>query len=186
MIQIGELIHLQIRGFAQVSTLRDIGQAVKRAHKARTSATPLALALQSRPSRVTTTHHSQPQNHTTPKQHIIQQRPSPHPLTPLHHHNRHLQHHSHKPIPPKLPCNTAHDQLMRKGRDEERDDSGKRARHMAARGAVDVAAEEVVDGFVPFAAEFKPVAGVPPVGVEFAVGEACGSASVGEEERDRD
>lgn len=33
---------------------------------------------------------------------------------------------------------------------------------MASGGAVDVAAEEVVDGDVPFPGEFEPVAGVPP------------------------
>lgn len=34
---------------------------------------------------------------------------------------------------------------------------------MTAGGAVDVATEEVVDGDIPFAGEFKPVAGIPPV-----------------------
>jgi hypothetical protein len=33
---------------------------------------------------------------------------------------------------------------------------------MASGGAVDVAAEEVVDGDVPFTGKFEPVAGVPP------------------------
>jgi hypothetical protein len=33
---------------------------------------------------------------------------------------------------------------------------------MATGGAVDVAAEEVVDGDVPFAGELEPVAGIPP------------------------
>jgi hypothetical protein len=33
---------------------------------------------------------------------------------------------------------------------------------VASRGAVDVTAEEVVNGDVPFAREFEPVAGIPP------------------------
>jgi hypothetical protein len=49
---------------------------------------------------------------------------------------------------------------------------------VAARGRVDVAAEEVVHGLVPFAGELEPVAAVPPVGVELAVGEACTKVSM--------
>lgn len=43
---------------------------------------------------------------------------------------------------------------------------------MRSRGAVYVATEEVMYRNVPFTGEFKPVGGVPPVGVEVSVCEA--------------
>jgi hypothetical protein len=129
------------------------------------------------------THHTQPQHHTTPKQHIIQQRPPPHPLAPLHHDNRHLQHHGEKPIAPELPCNASHDELVREGADEEGGEGGEGTGEGVSARGVDVAAEEVVDGDVPFAGELEPVAGVPPVGVELAVCETCTISSINREKK---
>lgn len=59
---------------------------------------------------------------------------------------------------------------MADGADEEGEDGGVGAAVAGPRGAVDVAAEEAVDGHVPLAAELHPVGAVPPVGVEVAVG----------------
>jgi hypothetical protein len=63
---------------------------------------------------------------------------------------------------------------VREGADEEGGEGGEGAGEGIAGGGVDVAAEEVVDGDVPFAGELEPVARVPPVGVELAVCETCG------------
>lgn len=62
---------------------------------------------------------------------------------------------------------------MGEGGDEEGDDGGEGPREVVLGRAVDVPPEEVVDGYVPLAGEFEPVARVPPVGVELAVREAC-------------
>lgn len=118
------------------------------------------------------THQTQPQNHTTPKQHIVQQRALPDPRQPLHHNNRHLHHHHKKPIPPKLPRNTPHNQLMRQRTNHKRRHGRKRPAHSRARRRVHVTAEEMVHGDIPLARELEPVEAVPPVGVEAAVGEA--------------
>lgn len=61
---------------------------------------------------------------------------------------------------------------MADGRDEEGDDGGVGAADVRPGGAVDVAPQEAVDGYVPLAAELHPVGAVPPVAVEVAVGEA--------------
>ena len=68
---------------------------------------------------------------------------------------------------------------MREGADQEGGEGGEGPGERVSGGGVDVAAEEVVDGDVPFAGELQPVAGIPPVGVELAVCEAC---STGEKE----
>ena len=103
------------------------------------------------------TYHTQSKNHTTPEQHIVQQCPASDPFTSLHHNDRHLQHHGEEAVASELSGDAAHDQLMRKCRDEERDERSKRAREMVLRCAVDVPPEEVVHGNVPFAGKFKPI-----------------------------
>ncbi len=45
---------------------------------------------------------------------------------------------------------------MADGADQERDEGGDGSGEARARGAVDVAAQEMVDGDVPFAGEFEP------------------------------
>ena len=62
---------------------------------------------------------------------------------------------------------------MHDGAEEESDECGSRAGDVQGGdgGMVDVAEEEVVDGDVPVARELVPGDGVPPVGVEAAVGE---------------
>lgn len=62
---------------------------------------------------------------------------------------------------------------MPDGGDEEGDECCHGSADMGAGCGVDVAAEEVVYGNVPFAGEFEPVDAVPPVGVEVSVCEAC-------------
>ena len=61
---------------------------------------------------------------------------------------------------------------MQESRDEESDDGSKRPAQMAPRGTIDMPPEEVVNGDVPLARELQPVAAIPPIGVEVAVGEA--------------
>lgn len=62
---------------------------------------------------------------------------------------------------------------MQGGTDKERDgERGPSRQVVPARSLVDVAQQEVVDGQVPPAGELEPVARVPPVGVELAVGKA--------------
>lgn len=62
---------------------------------------------------------------------------------------------------------------MGQGRDKESESRGRGLGEAhAARRGVDVTLQEVVDGDVPGAREGQPVAAVPPVGVEAAVGEA--------------
>lgn len=63
---------------------------------------------------------------------------------------------------------------MREGADQEGGEGGEGPGERVSGGGVDVAAEEVVDGDVPFAGELQPVARVPPVGVELAVCETWG------------
>lgn len=152
-------------------------------HVQRTHLHIVSTPLKTSRSQIGKTHHTQPQHHTTPKQHIIQQRPAPHPLAPLHHDNRHLQHHGEKPIPAEFSGNAAHDEFVREGGDQEGGESGEGAGEGVSARGVDVAAEEVVDGDVPFAGELQPVARVPPVGVELAVCETCGDIRKSEKER---
>lgn len=56
--------------------------------------------------------------------------------------------------------------------DEKGDKGCESLAGVRARGAVDVAAQEGVDGNIPLARKLHPVGRVPPVGVEVAVGEA--------------
>lgn len=147
------------------------------------------------------THTTQPKHHTTPKQNIIQQRTPLHPPAPLEQDNRHLHHHGKGTVPAQLLRYAAHDELVRQRADQEGDEgrygprdgglglavfggtgrarractgflgaSGRAGRR--GHGGVNVAPEEIVDGDIPFAAEFEPVAAVPPVFVERAVGKA--------------
>lgn len=106
----------------------------------------------------------------------IQKRPPPHPPAPLRHDQRHLQHHGDGAVAPQLLGDAGEDELVREGADEEGEGRGHWPRDDGARGRVDVAPEEVVHGYVPLAGELEPVARVPPVFVEVAVGEACGGA----------
>jgi hypothetical protein len=102
----------------------------------------------------------------------IKELPPPNPPTSLDQNNGHLQHHGGKAVAAQFLSDAAHDEFVRERRDEEGDARRERAAHVAARGAVHVAPKEIVHGDVPFAAELEPVAAVPPVGVEVAVGEA--------------
>lgn len=61
---------------------------------------------------------------------------------------------------------------MPNSRDEESNKGGESLAGVRARGAVDVAAQEGVDGNIPLARKLHPVGRVPPVGVEVSVGEA--------------
>lgn len=63
------------------------------------------------------THHAQPQHHTAPKQHIVQQRPAPDPLGALHHDDGHLQHHGAEAVAAELAGDAAHDELVGEGAD---------------------------------------------------------------------
>lgn len=56
--------------------------------------------------------------------------------------------------------------------EQERDQGAHVPAQVRPAGAVDVPAQEMMDGDVPLAAELEPVARVPPVAVEVAVGEA--------------
>jgi hypothetical protein len=91
------------------------------------------------------TYHAQAQDHTAPEEHVIEQSPASDPFASLHHDNRHLQHHGEEAIAPKFPRDTAHDQLMRKRRDEKSDRGCYGTRHVVLRGRVDMASEEVMD-----------------------------------------
>lgn len=112
------------------------------------------------------------QNHGTPKTDIIERLAAPDPFGPLHHDNRQLQHLTNEAIAANLLCDARHDNLVPDGGDEEGDEGGKGLARVRARGAVDVAPQEGVDGDVPLARKLHPVGRVPPVGVEVAVGEA--------------
>lgn len=61
---------------------------------------------------------------------------------------------------------------MPNGRDEKGDKGGESLSGVRTGCAVDVAAQEGVDGDVPLARKLHPVGRVPPVGVKVAVGEA--------------
>ena len=61
---------------------------------------------------------------------------------------------------------------MPKSTNHKRDESRHIARDMRPRGTINMAAQEVVNGDIPLPRELEPVAGIPPVGVEVAVGEA--------------
>lgn len=121
---------------------------------------------------IQTTNATQPQNHTTPKTDIIQRLLPFHPPRALQHHNRQLQHLRHEAIPTDLFGDASQNDLVTDGADEKGDERGDGSTQVWSGGAVDVPPEEVVYGDVPFTREFKPVGGVPPVGVEVAVGEA--------------
>ena len=101
------------------------------------------------------TYQTQSHDHADPEHNVIDQRPISYPRQALKHHNRHLQHHHNKAIPSELTSYATHDKFVGKRRDEEGDAGRGRPRELdAAGGAIDVPAEEVVDGYVPFAAEF--------------------------------
>lgn len=74
----------------------------------------------------------------------------------LNSHDRQLEHHSPKSIPAQFLGNAAHDQFMGDGADDEGDEDCYRLGEVCAGWVVDVAAEEVVDGDVPFTGEFEP------------------------------
>ena len=121
---------------------------------------------------VKTAHHAQAQYHAAPKCRIVQHPPSPNQLTPLQRHDRQLQHHGKKPIPAKFLGDAAHDQLVAQRTDQESNDHGHGRGKVRLGREEDVPAQEMVDGDVPLAAEFEPVAGIPPIRVKMAVGEA--------------
>ena len=92
----------------------------KRAHKVRKATSKLASSQLNSDSR-NITYQTQTYDHANPKHDIIQQLPLPYPRHALNHHKRHLHHHEHEAVAPKLSRNAAHNQLMRKSGDEERD-----------------------------------------------------------------
>lgn len=102
------------------------------------------------------THHRQPKNHRDPETDVVEHLPAANVLCPLQHDDGQLHHLSEEAVPPQLLRDTAHDQLVADGADEERDESGDRPGEAWAGGAVDVPAQEMMDGDVPFAGEFEP------------------------------
>jgi hypothetical protein len=116
--------------------------------------------------------HTQPQNHRAPKTHIIQHPLPLNPPRPLEHHNRKLAHLSQKSISPNLLRNTRHHYLMPNSTDKKGDKCRHGTTDMWSGGAVDVPAEKMVHGDVPFSRELEPVGAVPPVRVEMSIGEA--------------
>lgn len=65
--------------------------------------------------------------------------------------------------------------------DKEGDEHGDSIGEVRSSTEVDVSTEEMVDGDVPFTTEFKPVAAIPPVGIEMSICEA-GNFGEGAEE----
>lgn len=118
------------------------------------------------------TYQAEAQNHGTPKTDIVERLAAPNPFGALHHDDGQLQHLADEAVAANLLCDAGHDNLVADGGDEEGDEGGKGLAGVGARGAVDVAAQEGVDGDVPLARKLHPVGRVPPVGVEVVVGEA--------------
>lgn len=67
-----------------------------------------------------------------------------------------LEHHGEEAVATKLFSNTAHDQFVSDGADEEGDEHGDWFGEVGERGEVDMAPEKVVYGDVPFPGEFQP------------------------------
>ena len=63
---------------------------------------------------------------------------------------------------------------MRDSADEKCDSCRHRPRQGdTTRGAVNVPSEEIVNRYVPFAAELEPVQTIPPIWVELSICESC-------------
>jgi hypothetical protein len=76
---------------------------------------------------------------------------------------------SEETISPELLSNASHHNLVTDGGDEKRDEGSHGTADVGARGAIDMATEEVVNRNIPFTREFEPVGAVPPVGIEVSI-----------------
>lgn len=117
-------------------------------------------------------HQTQPHDHGGPEGDVVERLLAADELGALQHDDGELQHLADEAVAAQFLGDAGHDDLVPHGGDEEGDDGGVGAADVRPRGAVDVAAQEAVDGYVPLAAELHPVGAVPPVAVEVPVGEA--------------
>jgi len=118
------------------------------------------------------THQAQAQNHAAPEANIVESLAAPHPLCPLKHDDRELQHLADKSIASQLLCDAGHDNFMANGANEEGDDGRISLANVGSAGWIDMATQEAVDRHIPLARKLHPVGAVPPVAVEMAVGKA--------------
>jgi hypothetical protein len=118
------------------------------------------------------TYHAQTQDHTAPKQDVVENGPVADPWAALDQDYRHLQHHRNEAVSAELASDATHDQLVCYTRDQEGDEGGHGTGHGVAGCRIDMATEEMMDGNVPFTRELEPVQTVPPVRIELSVGEA--------------
>ena len=119
------------------------------------------------------TYQAQPENHAAPEAHVVERLAAADPLCPLQDDDGKLQHLTDKAVAAQFLGDTCHDNFVADRADQKGDDGGISFANVRAAGAVNVAAEEAVDGHVPLARELHPVGAVPPVAIEVPVGEAC-------------
>lgn len=130
-----------------------------------------AWSAQTSDQHIETAHGTETEDHAAPEGGIVEDPSAADQLAALQGDNGQLQHHGDEAIAAQFLGDAAHDELVAEGTDQECNGHGHRSGDICFGGEKHVAAQEMVDGNVPLAAELEPIAAVPPIRVEVAIGE---------------